>query len=241
MTQNDTPQNRTSALGFHALIAAGGSGSRLNADKPKQYLDINGHSILRHTLNIFHQMPECLSIQVIISSDDAESYHDAVNGLDLPEPVAGGKERNISIYNGLKNLSHLDFEDIVLIHDAARPCVNPTDIRKLLSELETHRAVTLATPVTSTLRKGNTQDIALEPVSRENLWEIQTPQAFRYGDILSAHKNADPNKTYTDDSALATDNDIDVKLVEGAKTNIKITTSDDLELAEFLLSKGKNS
>ena len=220
---------------FHVLIAAAGSGARMGQDIPKQYSQIHGKTVLRYSIEAFLNMPSCQSVRVIINPDDADLYHDAVSGLDLPEFIAGDKERNLSIYNGLKDFSNLKNEDIILIHDSARPCISQQDIEQFLSALKTHPAATLAAPVSSTLRVADNDNLAQEQVPRDGLWAIQTPQGFRYGDIMKAHENADPGQSYTDDTALASAIGIPVKLVKASTANIKITLPEDLQLAERLL------
>ena len=221
---------------FHVLIAAAGSGARMGQDIPKQYSKIHGKAVLRYSIEAFLSIPACQSVRVIINPDDADLYHEAVSGLDLPGFIAGAKERNLSIYNGLKALSNLKNEDIIMFHDGARPCILQQDIENFLLALTQHPAATLAAPVSSTLRKAGNDNLAREQVPRDDLWAIQTPQGFRYGDIMKAHESADPNKTYTDDTALASAIGIPVKLVQGSNTNIKITLPEDLQLAEKLLA-----
>ena len=231
----DTHSTPNNLPAFHVLIAAAGSGQRMGSETPKQYIKIHGKPLLRYSVETFLSMPECLSLRVIINPDDADLYHDAVMGLDLAPPVIGGKERNISIINGLSDLSNLDDEDIVLIHDGARPLLSIDSTQSLLESLKTHKAATLSAPISSTLRRTSNECLALEQVSRDDLWSIQTPQGFRYEDILKAHNDADPQKTYTDDTALVSAIGIPVKLVEGSETNIKITRPQDLDMAEKLL------
>lgn len=221
---------------FHVLIAAAGSGQRMDSETPKQYLKIHGKPVLRYSIETFLSMPECASLRVIINPDDAGLYHDAVMGLNLPPPITGGKERNISINNGLKKLDKVKYKDIILIHDAARPLVSTTDIKALLSSLRNNRAASLATPISSTLRRANSENQAAEQISRDNLWALQTPQAFRYEDLRNAHEQADPSKTHTDDTTLVSAIGIPVKLVEGSKNNLKITNPEDLPMAQKLLT-----
>ncbi len=134
-------------------------------------------------------------------------------------------------------LNYLKNEEIILIHDAARPCLESEDIKKLLAALQTSRAATLATPVSTTLRRSEGEKEAADIIPRDDLWAIQTPQAFRYGDLLTAHRKADPEKKYTDDTQLVSALGIAVKLIEGRETNIKITRPEDFELAEKFLDR----
>ena len=228
--------DKASTSNFHAIIVAAGSGNRYGTKTPKQYQKINNISLLRHSILAFLNVKTCQSVTVVTRSEDADMYHDAVKGLKITPPVIGGKDRDESVFNGLKSLPKLIDEDIVLIHDAARPCVQQEDIIQLLETMRHNRAATLATPVTSTLKNANNQDIIIGDTSREDLWNIQTPQGFRYKDILNAHEQKDQNKTYTDDTSLISAMGIEVKLVKGSSRNIKITHPEDFKLASAILS-----
>ena len=222
-TQNNNPE-------FHLIIAAAGRGERLGSALPKQYVKLNGKPILRHTLENALRWNGLKSVHVIIDPEHSDLYHDAVKGLDLPEPFHGGKARKDSINNAVNNLYDLKNEEIILVHDAARPLTNLTDVTNLLGAIKTGKAASLAAPVTDTLRKG--QDI----ISRDGLWALQTPQAFYYGDLKNAHAQAANDQTYTDDTSLVSAIGIEVQMVEGSRSNIKITTADDLTLVQALLN-----
>jgi len=221
---------------FHVIIAAAGSGQRANSDLPKQYMPINGTPTLLHNIKKFHNLPQCRSIRVIIDPTHAELFHDVAKGLNKVSFSHGGKERNASINNALNDIHDIKDEEIILIHDAARPCISTTDIQTLLKALKHTRAATLAIPVSSTLRLSDKEKNADQSISRENLWELQTPQGFRYGDLLNAHKQASPEKEYTDDTSLVSEIGIPVKFVQGSASNIKITHPQDFEMAEKLLN-----
>ncbi|MCB1532349.1 MAG: bifunctional 2-C-methyl-D-erythritol 4-phosphate cytidylyltransferase/2-C-methyl-D-erythritol 2,4-cyclodiphosphate synthase [Alphaproteobacteria bacterium] len=221
--------------GFHVIVAAAGRGSRFGGDTPKQYCSFGGKTLLRHTLDNILSWPGVLSLRVIIDPEYADSYQKSVSGLDLPDYITGGSERNISINNALNSISNVKDEDIIFIHDAARPFTKAADITALLNALQDNRAATLATPVSDTLRKSSA-DKAGDIVDRNGLWALQTPQAFRFGDLKKAHEAAE-NKPYTDDTSLVSALGIEVALVEGARSNIKITTQDDWDMAEALLNQ----
>ncbi|MCF8495378.1 MAG: bifunctional 2-C-methyl-D-erythritol 4-phosphate cytidylyltransferase/2-C-methyl-D-erythritol 2,4-cyclodiphosphate synthase [Alphaproteobacteria bacterium] len=214
---------------YHVIIPAAGQGTRLKNALPKAYARIGGKAILRHTLENVLSWPGLISVRVAIDPTHDALYRDAVSGLTLPPPLDGGKDRKNSVYNALKSIINVKSEDIILIHDAARPLVEWDSVQELLDALDTHRTATPAVPVADTLRQ-ETGDF----VNREGLWAIQTPQAFRYGDLIHAHEHAPPG-AYTDDTALVSAMGIPVKLVPGARSNIKITTPEDLRMAERLL------
>jgi 2-C-methyl-D-erythritol 4-phosphate cytidylyltransferase/2-C-methyl-D-erythritol 2,4-cyclodiphosphate synthase len=228
---------------FHVLIAAAGRGQRFGnaSDKPKQYSALGNRTVIYHSIVIFQSFPNCKSIRVIIDPADAEPYQNSVTGLNLPPPLTGGKERNISIYNGLKESSHIKSEEIILIHDAARPCVSKADISKLLEALQTHRAATLALPISATLRKQKAKSFeAAETIDRNGLWALQTPQGFRKGDLLTAHEHSGSLKPPpTDDTMLVSTSGIAVELVHGSPENIKITYPEDMIMAEKLLRQNR--
>jgi 2-C-methyl-D-erythritol 4-phosphate cytidylyltransferase/2-C-methyl-D-erythritol 2,4-cyclodiphosphate synthase len=223
------------SMNFHVIVAAAGRGTRFGGETPKQYQKIGQKTVLRHTLESIISWNGLSSVRVIIDPEHSDLYQDSVIGLDLPEPIHGGKERNNSINNALNKLSHLKNEDIILVHDAARPCASNADVAKLLAALTgDHRAATLGVAVSDTLRHAEAQD-AGPIVNREGLWALQTPQAFFYGDLVKAHAQAKPGQAYTDDTALVSEAGIAVKIVPGSRANIKITTPEDLRIAEALL------
>lgn len=222
---------------IHVLIAAAGSGTRFNNGDtlPKQYMPLNGKTIIRRTLENFTTMDEITTIQCVINPDHEELYNSAVKGLKITPFITGSNSRKNSIFNGLKSLNKVKNEDIILIHDAARPLISKDDIRTLIKSLENTQAATLAHPIAETLRKGNNDNCA-DLISRGDLWGMQTPQAFRFADILKAHEAANDETEYTDDTSLATAIGINVKLIKGSSENFKITTIEDFKMAEKLLT-----
>ncbi len=230
-TVQNRAENHPSAHMFHVLIAAAGQGERFGGERPKQYVFLNGKPLLRHTVDIFLNHPNLASLRVIINPDHADLYHAAVSGLTLPKPIYGSNRRNTSIYNGLKEISHLKNEDIILVHDAVRPLISHDEINDLVEQAVKTGAATLATPITDTIRKSTG-----EPVSRDGLWTIQTPQGFHYGLLKKAHEAAN-DQNATDDTSLVSALGHPVALVEGSRGNIKITVPSDIGLAEKLLKK----
>lgn len=215
---------------YHVLIVAGGQGSRLGGELPKQYLKIGNYIVINQSINIFYS---CITLTCVIHPEHTSLYHDAVQPrMWLRPPVQGGRERRDSVRNGLNDLkNHLKADDILLIHDAARPFVSPADICAVIREAARTGAATLAQPVCDTLRHqdGHTID-------RSNVWAIQTPQAFRFSLICKAHDRADPATSYTDDSAMVAALGHPVSFVSGSRENFKITTAEDLRFARMLVS-----
>lgn len=216
---------------FHVLIPAAGSGMRTGLSVPKQYRKIAGKMILRHTIEKFLPLQGLKSLQVIIDPQHEALYHEAVRGLDLPDPILGAKTRKQSVFNGLSRFGTADQKDIVLIHDAARPFVTYAAILRLLDEMHKHTAATLTVPLTDTI-----VDLKYNPVNRDHLRAVQTPQAFQIALIKQAHIAFKNDDRFTDDAGLIAALGEDVLLVEGDDTNFKITSSEDLALAEKILT-----
>lgn len=219
---------------FHGLIAAAGIGSRLGGDVPKQYLSIGGKPILRRTIETFLACPGLQSLHVIINPEHKRLYEEVTQGLDLSPPVSGGNSRKESIYLGLESLSNLKSEEKILIHDGARPFVTVDNILNIVNVLDQAQAATLSIPVADTLYRDNTGAY----INREGLNAIQTPQGFHYGLIKRAHETYG-EEDYTDDTSLVAALGESITLVEGRRANIKITTQEDLHLAERLCESRK--
>ncbi|UEM06180.1 bifunctional 2-C-methyl-D-erythritol 4-phosphate cytidylyltransferase/2-C-methyl-D-erythritol 2,4-cyclodiphosphate synthase [Skermanella rosea] len=218
-----------------ALIVAAGVGERFGGDRPKQYQTLGGSAVLRHTVGIFLEHPDVDDVQVVIQPGHRELYDAAVAGLDLPEPVAGGATRQESVRLGLERLAARDpAPDFVLIHDAARPLVSGATIKAVRDRLDEVPAAIAAVPVTDTLKRG-TGGLVSGTVERAGLWRAQTPQGFRFPEILRAHREL-AGAELTDDAAVAERAGLDVALVEGNPENLKVTNRDDLAQAAMLMN-----
>lgn len=221
------------SLGFHLLIAAAGSGSRTGLDHPKQYADLCGKAVLRHTLDKFIGFQGLRSIRVIIGAGHMDMYTTAVKDTPLAPPVIGSDTRRGSIYNGLCSFTADERDDVVLIHDAARPFVGTESIENLLNVIYGGAtAATLATPVADTI--VSTKDHT--PIDRNGLRAIQTPQAFRIRDIKAAHENFINDDRFTDDAGLMKACGHTITCVDGTRDNFKITTAEDLMMAEHIFA-----
>ncbi len=219
---------------FHVLVAAAGNGSRMQNPVPKQYRKLAGKAVLRHTLEAFLSCPGLASLGVIIDPSHEKMYRDAASGLRLAPPIHGGASRKQSVIKGLNHISHVKDDEIVLIHDAARPFIGQDLILAAVRALQNSKAATLSVPVTDTLRRADGANIG-EIVPRENLRALQTPQAFRYGLLKEAHARF-PDEDATDDTTLVTRLGHDVKIVEGSPRNFKITTEEDFRMAERIMA-----
>ena len=219
-----------------ALIVAAGRGTRFGGGVPKQYRLLGGQALLRQTVRSFVEHPEVSGVRVIIHSEDRELYDAATSGLDLMDPVPGGDSRQESAYSGLKSLVN-QAPKTVLIHDAARPFVARELVSRVLSALQSTPGAIPALPVRDTLKRGTSENggVITATVDRNGLWQAQTPQGFRYAEILAAHRRF-AGATLTDDAAVAEQAGLAVTLVPGDEDNAKVTTVDDYRRAERLLS-----
>ena len=216
-----------------ALIMAAGKGLRAGGTVPKQYLQLAGKMVLRHTIVSFARHPSINRVVVVIAPDDQEFYAIATDGLNLDPPVFGGANRQASVRLGLEALLAAP-PDLVLIHDAARPFTDSAVINAVIAGLEDADGAIAAIPVTDAVKLAQGQDV-LHGVSRDNLWRAQTPQGFRYQAILEAHRNA-TGLTLTDDAEVAQHAGLRVRLVAANEDNFKITHDGDFARAEHLLA-----
>ena len=216
-----------------ALIVAAGRGYRLGGALPKQYLPLAGRPVLRHSLETFIRHPAIDAVRVVIHRDDLELYEQAARGLDLLPPVEGGATRQDSVRLGLESLGEVK-PARVLIHDAARPFADAGLIQRMVDALAATPGAIPALPVADTIKRG-VEGLIVETVDRHALWRAQTPQAFRYTEILAAHRAA-AGRDLTDDAAVAEAAGLAVGLVQGAEENFKVTTEADLSRAERLLA-----
>ncbi|WP_020696008.1 bifunctional 2-C-methyl-D-erythritol 4-phosphate cytidylyltransferase/2-C-methyl-D-erythritol 2,4-cyclodiphosphate synthase [Reyranella massiliensis] len=217
-----------------ALIVAAGRGTRFGGPLPKQYALLDGMPVLRRTLLAFRDVPGITGLRVVIAAGDDAPYDAAVAGLDLPPPVPGGGSRQQSVLNGLEALS-ADPPDLVAVHDAARPFVQAADIAACLSAVAVPGigGAVLGIPLADTLKRVGGGNAITETVPRRDLWRAQTPQVFRFAELLAAHRAAASlaaaeATALTDDAAVAERAGLKVVMVAGSEDNRKITTVDDL-------------
>ena len=226
-----------------ALIVAAGRGSRAVTDKGvKQYVSIGGEAVIAHALRAFLDHPRIGQVQVVIHRDDEGLYEAAVAGLagaKLAPPVPGGETRQASVRLGLEALTAWHPET-VLIHDAARPFVSRDDIDGVLDGLAQAAGAIVAVPVVDTLKRAGGTGAISETVARDGLWRAQTPQGFRFDDILAAHRwaAASGRDDFTDDASIAEARGLEVRLVHGSERNFKITTHADFARAEREIRQG---
>lgn len=211
-----------------ALVVAAGRGRRLGGGTPKQYLELGGRPVLRHSLAAFAVNPQIDAVRAVIHPDDRDLYEQAAAGLGLLEPAMGGETRQDSVRLGLESLESLAPE-MVLIHDGARPFIDAGTIGRTIAALASHSGAIPALAVADTIKRGG-DGMVSTTVDRAGLWRAQTPQGFRFAHILAAHAAAS-GQELTDDAAVAERAGLAVALVEGSEENVKITTQADLERA----------
>ena len=213
-----------------ALITACGRGTRFASDGiPKQYMQLAGVPLLRHSILAFLNHRQVDDVICVVHPQDVKLYEEAAMGLDLLNPVFGGDTRQASIRMGLEALEQYN-PTKVLIHDGVRPFISKRIINGVIEKLETHPAVIPAIIVEDTIKKCDDGKIEWT-LERENLWRAQTPQGFIYSDILNSHI-AFKDLHFTDDSALNEYAGIPVAIIPGSQNNFKITNQEDYERAQ---------
>ncbi len=221
-----------------ALIVAGGSGLRMQASVRKQFLELSGKPVIAHTLLAFDRSSHIDRIILVLPQEDmAMVNRDILPQLGLSKPVglvAGGSQRQASVYNGLKSL---DLNDkIVVIHDGVRPFVSSHQIAACIEGAQKQGACILGIPANDTLKKVTQNQTIETTLDRRQIWMAQTPQAFRVDLIKSAHEQAQKDRIMgTDDASLVERLGIPVKIIPGSWRNIKITTHDDWQFSEALI------
>jgi 2-C-methyl-D-erythritol 4-phosphate cytidylyltransferase len=225
-------------MSVFVLIPAAGMGRRMGATVNKQYLPLNGRPILGHTIALFDKHPLIDKIYVITPADESELCRREVlapgNFRKVQDLVPGGAERQDSVRNGLQACAAAP-DDIVLIHDGVRPLLQPGLIDKLVAEVQERGACLVGVPVKDTIKQVVDGRIEGTP-DRNGLWQAQTPQAFRYGQILEAYQRAQLDGFRgTDDASLVERLGQPVTIIAGSYRNIKLTTPEDLLLARAFL------
>jgi len=221
---------------YHALIPAGGSGSRFHSDSPKQYWMLAGKPVLAHSLERLAAAFPLHEIHVAIAPGDR--WYDDIIGR-RPGVTAlrcGGATRAETVRNALSAIPEAGDSDWVLVHDAVRPCIDAESLSRLREELAADAVGgLLALPVVGTLKRGDAEGRSAATEPREGLWSAQTPQMFRFGLLREAlsRQGAD---NYTDEAQAVEALGVRPKLVTGNPANLKITYPADLALAEAIMA-----
>ena len=223
-----------------AIVPAAGIGSRMQADRPKQYLDLDGKTVLEHTLQRLADHPRIKGIIVAVAENDPWWAQVSEKSYTPIHVVIGGKERADSVYNALAALAKISDDDPwVLVHDAARPCLRHQDIDHMLATLVNHSVGgILGIPVTDTVKRASAENEITETVERQGLWRASTPQMFRLNTLKDALYMAKKQQLVVTDEASAIElSGLKAMMVEGHADNIKITVPQDLALASLFLKQ----
>ena len=223
---------------YAAIVLAAGSGKRMNSQVHKQYLIIQDRPVLYYSLKEFEDSAVDEIVLVVGKGEEEFCRREIVDKYGISKVkaiVEGGKERYHSVFEGLKQTSDADY---VLIHDGARPFVNQDIIRRCMQEVQKYQACVVRMPVKDTIKIADEEGYAKQTPDRKNVWMIQTPQTFSYALIYEAYEEM----LKTEDTAITDDAMVlerikgkKSKLIEGSYRNIKITTPEDLLIANVYL------
>ena len=223
---------------IQAIIPTGGLGTRLKAKDPKPLLLLNQKPIFIYTLEVFEQSSLVHSVILVVHKDYLNDFEKVIRKYKLKKVtkiIAGGVTRSESVANGLRVVD--EDTDIVVVHDGVRPFVSVPLIEYSIAACREHGAAVVAVPVKPTIKRANQDLFVAETLRRDELWEIQTPQTFKKDILLKAHQQG-KNVPVTDDASLVEQLGYKVKIVAGDYRNIKITTPEDLVVAESFLKNG---
>ena len=242
MNKEKRPENIT--LNTVAVIPAAGAGVRMGGDRGKQFLDLDGKPLLAITLEKFQVCPAVESIIVVVPSGELDYCQKEIieqyNLTKVGKVVPGGERRQDSVRLGIE-ASGGDY-GLVLIHDGVRPLIPVSLIERVVKAAREYRAVITALPAKETVKKIDKDGRVIKTYDRRQVRLAQTPQVFRYQDIMMAHRLAIQKglENVTDDALLIEKSGIPIKIIEGSEDNIKVTTPHDLDLVRFLLRKNRS-
>jgi 2-C-methyl-D-erythritol 4-phosphate cytidylyltransferase len=226
-----------------AIIVAAGQGLRMKARTPKQFIRLSDRPILGYTLDLFLGCSMIDHVVVVVPETDlAYCHNEFLSGRKFPKTllfIAGGKARQDSVFCGLSALEKAKENDIVVIHDGVRPFVTFAQLEACILKAEKCGACTLGIPATDTLKYLDKQKNIKSSLDRTGVWLAQTPQAFHFHLIKSAHENARAQGHMgTDDASLVERLGVAVTMIKGSLFNLKITTPEDHKLASVLMGAG---
>ena len=221
-----------------AIIAAAGAGTRMASDRPKQFLLLAGTPVIFHTLKVFEQCDSIDEVIVVLPAEESAGFLSLAGKFGvrkLARVVPGGATRSDSVKRGLMAIRSATAE-IVVVHDGVRPFVTVEEIDATIAAAKSDGAAILVAPVTDTIKQVDYRAI-VKTLDRGTLRRALTPQCFRYELLREAYQKADVNDpSLTDESALVEQLGTRVSIVEGSARNIKITTAEDLAIAEAILA-----
>ncbi len=225
---------------IHALVPAAGAGSRFGAEVPKQYLDVGGRAVIEHAVGVLASHPAVAGVTVTLAPDDDRFGELALGADPTIGVVAGGDTRAASVLNGLAYIREQHDAEWVLVHDAARPCLDHAAIDRLLEAgLASPDGALLAMPVRDTLKRADADDRVEATVDRDTLWAAQTPQLFPVQALLDALRaQVEAGETPTDEAQAMERAGARPKLVMGSGMNLKVTWPEDLVVVRAWLDEG---
>jgi 2-C-methyl-D-erythritol 4-phosphate cytidylyltransferase len=218
----------------YAIIVAGGSGSRMKSKTPKQFLKVNGLPVLAHTIKAFRNYSPNLNIIVVLPKDQFFAWHELCKLHTFKEEyglISGGETRFHSVRNGLESIT--DSSGLVAVHDGVRPVISKEIIQNCFMKAAEHGTAIVSVPLKDSIRKIE-KDGKNHAVNRDNFWLIQTPQTFRLDWMRTAFSNTYQSK-FTDCASVLEYAGYPIHLIDGSYENIKITTPEDLLMAEIFL------
>lgn len=225
----------------YLIIVAGGQGLRMGGPLPKQFMLLNGRPVIMHTIERFVEAIADIQVVLVLNPDYVELWSELCAKYSFTHPCTialGGKERFHSVKNGLDKIEHMSCDDVVGVHDAVRPLVSVEVIRNAYEIARKQNAVVPVMPSIESVRmlddEGNSKAVA-----RNKVMMVQTPQVFTLSLLKEAYSQPyDP--TFTDDASVVEALGHSIALVEGNRENVKLTTPQDMRLAEMLMAEGKN-
>lgn len=216
-----------------AIILAAGNGTRMKADKSKLLLEINGKTVIERTVNTFSNIADIDDIIVVVRETDIPLYENVLSKYNISYCI-GGSTRQESVSNAVETI---DNADMLIIHDGARPLVTENEISNTLRVAQEKGAAAVGVKVKDTIKVVDRNNKIINTPQRSSLIAIQTPQIFKFDKYVKAMKLAkEQNKDFTDDCKLLENAGEDVFVVDGEYTNIKITTPEDIPVAESILN-----
>lgn len=220
-----------------AIVLLAGKSTRFDSDSPKQFFEINGKPLVYYSIGAFESSIVVDEIVLVTRNEFIDLVYNIVKQYNFKKVVnivKGGNTRQKSVANGLKVVSN--DTDLVIIHDGARPLVAQDIISRCIKDAENYGASTAAIPCADTTVTSKDGILIDDKLNRDTLWSVQTPQCFNLSLLKKAHKEAKEDNA-SDDATLVKNIGHDVCLVMGSKTNLKVTTKDDLPIVEAIIEK----
>ena len=217
---------------FHVIIPASGSGERFRSRIPKQFVKLFGKELITYTIRKFNSINSVESIVIATNKEYFKRLQKIIKGNEFHKVsniVLGGATRHDSVFNGLRAIIPTD-DCYVIIHDAVRPFITQKKIKEMMKVVKDCKAVIPGLKINDTIKEVNNSNIVKRTVPRKYLWEVQTPQIFKYDILWKSFEKANSKKFKgTDESSIVENAGYKVKIIEGEKANIKVTTKDDLK------------